>query len=76
MTTYFVNRRSLSTEPYKVVYPEVKTRTSKGYPITFEFIELPEEYNTWEEALEATQRLNASAPYTSRNGGSYPPPPY
>lgn len=62
MTTYYVNRRSVATEPYTIVYREVRTRTSKGYPITYELKSLPGEYNTWEDALLILQRLDSDAP--------------
>jgi hypothetical protein len=74
--TYFVNKRRRVSEPYRVVYPEVKARTSKGQPITFELIPLPEEYRTWEEALEASQQLNAGRPYSWQAGGLCPPSPF
>lgn len=57
--TYFVCKRNSSTEPFRVVYREVKTRTSKGYPLTYELCSLPEAYATWEEALAAIERLNS-----------------
>lgn len=57
--TYFVSKRNCASEPFKVVYREVKSHTSKGYPLSYELKALPEEYATWEEALAAIEMLNA-----------------
>lgn len=58
--TYFISKRYSAGEPYRIVYREVKTHTSKGYPLTYEIKSLPEEYATWEEALAATEQMNAN----------------
>lgn len=76
MAAYFINKRSLSTQPYQIVFREVKTRTSKGYPISYELIPLPEKYHTWEEALEATRKLNAPSQYNWQSESVCPPWPY
>ena len=34
--TYFVSKRKSTSEPFRIVYREVKTHTSKGYPLTYE----------------------------------------
>lgn len=75
MATYFVNRRGVASEPYTIVYREVKTRTSKGYPITYELKAVPGDYDTWEEALLKAQRLNSDAPQKWGAGGLCPPSP-
>jgi hypothetical protein len=75
MTTYFINRRGGASEPFTIVYREVKTRTRKGYPITYELKALPGEYDTWEEALQNAQRLNSDAPQKWGAGSLCPPSP-
>lgn len=77
MTTYFVNKRSRSTsEEYQIVYRQVKTRTHKGYPVSYELVSLPENYKTWEEAMQASKKLNAEAPHMFQAESLCPPPPY
>lgn len=57
MGSYFISRRSAPSEPFRLVYREVKTRTRKGYPLTFEITPLEGEYATWEEAQAALEAL-------------------
>ncbi len=59
MTKYFISKRTFASDPYHIVFREVKTRTRKGYPITYELKTLPEEFKTWEEALAVAEELNA-----------------
>jgi hypothetical protein len=73
--TYYVAKRNNADEPFKIVYREVKTRTRKGYPLTYELRSLPGEYLTLEEALEATEKLNAgfqTSGYRTDSAGIYP----
>ena len=74
--TYFVSTRNSASDPFKIVYREVKIRTSKGYPLTYEWKALPEEYATWEEALAATEKLNAVVHSGNRGTGIFPISPY
>jgi hypothetical protein len=62
MPTYFINRRSVAAEPYSIVYREVRTRTTKGYPVTYELKSVPGEFDTWEDALLNLQRLDPDTP--------------
>jgi hypothetical protein len=70
--TYFVAKKKHASEPYRVVFQEVKTRTSKGYPLTYELKPLPEEYATWEEAYAASERLNDKLGLSGRSSGVCP----
>jgi hypothetical protein len=70
--TYFVSKRNSSTEPFRVVYREVKTRTHKGYPLTYELCSLPEAYATWEEAVAAIEKLNSTPAPAGAIGGAFP----
>jgi hypothetical protein len=70
--TYFVSKRKSTSEPFRIVYREVKTHTSKGYPLTYELKALPEEFQTWEEAMAATERLNAGKSKSGYAGGQEP----
>jgi hypothetical protein len=70
--TYFVSTRNSASAPFKVVYREVKIRTCKGYPLTYEWKALPEDYATWEEAFAETEKLNAAVQPENRVAGIYP----
>jgi hypothetical protein len=72
IVTYFVSTRNSASSPFKIVYREVKIRTSKGYPLTYEWKALPEEYATWEEAFVETEKLNAAVYSENRVVGIYP----
>ena len=61
MAIYFVGRRQFSSDPFRIVYKEVKTRTRKGNPLTFELKSLEAEYQTWEEAWKAVAELNTGS---------------
>jgi hypothetical protein len=68
MPMYYIARKDLGSTSYQVVYEDVKTRTSKGYPITYELKVLPTEYETWEEAQVVVEHLNTQSvgyPYSS-----------
>ncbi len=68
MPMYYISRKGFGSTSYQVVYEDVKTRTSKGYPITYELIALPPEYGTWDEAREVVERLNTQStgyPYSA-----------
>lgn len=58
MPMYYISRKGIEATSYQVVYEDVKTRTSKGYPISYELKVLPTEYSTWDEAQEAVESLN------------------
>ncbi len=70
--TYFVAKKIRASDPYRVVFQEVKTRTSKGYPLTYEYKPLPEEYDTWEDAYAASERLNEKLGLSARSSGICP----
>ena len=70
--TYFVSKRNCASEPFRIVYNEVKSHTSKGYPLSYELKALPEEYATWEEALAATESLNSRLDSSRRGAGMFP----
>jgi hypothetical protein len=70
--TYFVSTRNSASDPFKIVYREVKIRTSKGYPLIYEWKALSEDYATWEEAFAETEKLNAEVHPDHRVTGSYP----
>jgi hypothetical protein len=70
--TYFVSTRNSASDPFKIVYREVKIRTSKGYPLIYEWKALPEDYVTWEEAFAETEKLNAVVHPENRVTGIYP----
>lgn len=68
MPMYYISRKDFGSTTYQVVYEDVKTRTSKGYPIMYELKVLPTEYGTWEEAQEVVEQLNRQSvgyPYSS-----------
>jgi hypothetical protein len=58
MITFYISRRRFTSDPFKVVYREVKTRTRKGYPLTYELKALAGDYQTWEEAQSAISGLS------------------
>ena len=70
--TYFVSTRNSASEPFRVVYPVVKIRTRKGYPLIYELKDLPEEYLTWEDASAAAEKLNAANHSGGRSYGILP----
>lgn len=55
---YFVWRDPQPHAPFRVVYRQVKTRTRKGTPITYEWRSSPDAYETWETAKYAADKLN------------------
>ena len=57
-TEYFVWKRPIISEPFRVVRREVHTRTSKGYPITYILKSIPIAFETWEKAQSAANKLN------------------
>jgi hypothetical protein len=57
--TYFVWKGPTLSDPYRVVYREVKTRTRKGTPITYELKSMLEEYESWEIAQRVADSMNA-----------------
>ena len=76
MATLFVSNRDQTSQTYQILYPEVKTRTLKGYPVTYEMKSLPGDYPSWEDALEALNRLTGNTNYLWQSGGLCPPNPY
>jgi hypothetical protein len=55
---YFVWTKPATSAPFRVARREVKTRTSKGYPISYILICVPRGYESWERAQRAADRLN------------------
>jgi hypothetical protein len=76
MTKYFVSKRTFATDPFQIVFREVKTRTHKGYPITYELKTLAGEYATWEEALAIAEKLNADCYPGAETSGINPSWPW
>jgi hypothetical protein len=55
---YFVWRNPETLQPFRVVRREVRTRTNKGYPISFALKSIPETFDSWENAQLAANCLN------------------
>lgn len=56
---YFVWKGPLYSDPFRVVYREVKTRTRKGTPVSYRIRSIPYEYETWEMAQVMADELNS-----------------
>lgn len=76
MTSLFVSNRHPASHTYQILYSEVKTRTLKGYPVTYEMKSLPGDYPTWEDAFEALNRLTGNTNKFWQPEGLCPPNPY
>lgn len=57
-TEYFVWKRPIIGEPFRVVWREVHSRTHKGYPITYVIKSIPDAFETWDKAQFVANRLN------------------
>ena len=57
-SVYFVWKEPAAGQPFHVARREVKSRTSKGYPITFLLKCIPQRYASWEKAQRAADSLN------------------
>ena len=57
-TEYFVWKRSIIDEPFRVVRREVHSRTHKGYPITYVIKSIPDAFETWDKAQFVANKLN------------------
>ena len=55
---YFVWKRPSCPASFRVVHREVKSRTQKGYPISFALMAIPGEYDEWEAAQHMADQLN------------------
>lgn len=55
---YFVWQTPCGSKPYRVVLREVRTRTQKGYPISYSLKSLPEAFDTREKAQFYADQLN------------------
>ena len=59
MPIYHIARNTGEKNSFNVVYEDVRTRTSKGYPLTYEVKSLPGEFQSWEDAHLVVNQLNA-----------------
>ncbi len=57
-TEYFVWKRPIIGEPFRVVWREVHSRTHKGYPITYVIKSIPDAFETWDKAQFVANKLN------------------
>jgi hypothetical protein len=56
---YFVWKGPSYSDPFRVVYREVKTRTRKGIPVSYVLKSIPFEYETWDMAKVMADDLNS-----------------
>lgn len=56
---YFVWKGPSYSDPFRVVYREVKTRTRKGIPVSYILKSIPYEYESWEMAQLMADNLNS-----------------
>ncbi len=57
-TEYFVWKRPIIDEPFRVVRREVHSRTRNGYPITYVLKSIPDAFETWDKAQFVANKLN------------------
>ena len=57
-TEYFVWKRPIIDEPFRVVRREVHSRTHKGYPITYVLKSIPVAFESWDKAQFVANKLN------------------
>jgi len=57
---YFVWKGPSYSDPFRVVYREVKARTRKGIPVSYIIKSIPYEYESWEMAQVVADELNSS----------------
>ena len=55
---YFVWKKPLPDHTYQVVRREVRARTRKGYPISYELKSIPGEFESWERAQAMAEEFN------------------
>lgn len=55
---YFVWKRPVIDELFRVVRREVHSRTHKGYPISYALKSIPVAFETWDKAQFVANKLN------------------
>jgi hypothetical protein len=55
---YFVWKRPVIDESFRVVRREVHSRTHKGYPISYILKSIPVAFETWDKAQFVANKLN------------------
>jgi len=55
---YFVWKRPIIDESFRVVRREVHSRTHKGYPISYVLKSIPVAFETWDKAQYVANKLN------------------
>jgi len=55
---YFVWKRPVIDELFRVVRREVHSRTHKGYPISYVLKSIPVAFETWDKAQFVANKLN------------------
>ena len=55
---YFVWKRPVIDEFFRVVRREVHSRTHKGYPISYVLKSIPVAFETWDKAQYVANKLN------------------
>ena len=55
---YFVWKRPVIDESFRVVRREVHSRTHKGYPISYVLKSIPVAFETWDKAQYVANNLN------------------
>ena len=55
---YFVWKRPVIDESFRVVRREVHSRTRKGYPISYVLKSIPVAFETWDKAQYVANKLN------------------
>lgn len=55
---YFVWKRPVIDETFRVVRREVHSRTHKGYPISYILKSIPVAFETWDKAQYVANKLN------------------
>ena len=55
---YFVWKRPIIDETFRVVRREVHSRTHKGYPISYILKSIPVAFETWDKAQFVANKLN------------------
>lgn len=56
--TYFVWKKPPPDHTYQVVRREVRARTLKGYPISYELRSIPGDFESWERAQAVAEEFN------------------
>jgi hypothetical protein len=55
---YFVWKRPIIDQAFRVVRREVHSRTHKGYPISYVLKSIPVAFETWDKAQYVANKLN------------------